>query len=107
MKEDMEWGGNLEIYALSKALHSNFYVYIHNHPMYVVKNFDDPKKNIMLTYHDGKHYNSLRKLEEKKEGEDDNNNGSQSEDNEESDEEVDPHLNDVNKLIQSVKTLNI
>ena len=107
MKEDKEWGGNLEIYALSMALHANFYVYIHNHPMYVVKNFDDPKKNIMLTYHDGKHYNSLRKLEEKKEGEDDNNNGSQSEDNEESDEEVDPHLNDVNKLIQSVKTLNI
>ena len=60
MKEDKEWGGNLEIYALSKALHANFYVYIHNHPMYVVKNFTDPKKNIMLTYHDGKHYNSLR-----------------------------------------------
>ncbi len=110
MKEDKEWGGNLEIYALSMALHANFYVYIHNHPMYVVKNFDDPKKNIMLTYHDGKHYNSLRKLEEKKEGEDyinNNNDYSDSEDNEESDEDVDPHLNDVNKLIQSVKSLNI
>ncbi len=110
MKEDKEWGGNLEIYALSMALHANFYVYIHNHPMYVVKNFDDPKKNIMLTYHDGKHYNSLRKLEEKKEGEDyinNNNDYSDSEDNEESDEEVDPHLNDVNQLIKSVKSLNI
>ena len=110
MKEDKEWGGNLEIYALSMALHSNFYVYIHNHPMYVVKNFDDPKKNIMLTYHDGKHYNSLRKLGERKEGEDENNNNNNnnsSSDDEDDESSEDPHLNDVNDLIQSVKTLNI
>ena len=109
MKEDKEWGGNLEIYALSMALHANFYVYIHNHPMYVVKNFDDPKKNIMLTYHDGKHYNSLRKLEERKEGEDENNNNNNnsSSDDEDDESSEDPHLNDVNDLIQSVKTLNI
>ena len=59
-----EWGGNLEIYALSMALHVNFYIYIFEQPVYVVKNWDDPKKDIMLTYHNGKHYNSLRKLEE-------------------------------------------
>ena len=60
-----EWGGNLEIYALSMALKSNFYIYIHEQPIYVVKNWEEPEKNIMLTYHNGKHYNSLRKLEEK------------------------------------------
>ena len=109
MKEDKEWGGNLEIYALSMALHANFYVYIHNHPMYVVKSFDDPKKNIMLTYHDGKHYNSLRKLEERKEGEEDNNynNNNSSSDDEDDESSEDPHLNDINGLIQSVKSLNI
>ena len=67
MEEDGEWGGNLEIYALSKVLNANFYIYIHKHPMYIVNNFEKPKKNILLTYHEGKHYNSLRKLEEKSE----------------------------------------
>ncbi len=61
----------------------------------------------MLTYHDGKHYNSLRKLEERKEGEDDNNNNNSSSDDEDDESSEDPHLNDVNNLIQSVKTLNI
>ena len=65
MSEDGEWGGNLEIYALSRLLNANFYIYIFKQPMYVVNNFDKPKKNILMTYHDGKHYNSLRKLEEK------------------------------------------
>ena len=32
-----EWGGNLEIYALSMALHVNFYIYIFEQPVYVVK----------------------------------------------------------------------
>ena len=60
-----EWRGNLEIYALSMALKSNFYIYIHEMPIYVIKNWDEPVKNIMLTYHNGKHYNSLRKKEGK------------------------------------------
>ena len=64
ISKDGEWGGNLEIYALSMALHVNFYIYIYEQPIYVVKNWDDPKNNIMLTYHNGKHYNSLRKIEE-------------------------------------------
>ena len=64
INKDGEWGGNLEIYALSKALHTNFYIYIYEQPLYIVKNWDNPKKNIMLTYHNGKHYNSLRKSEQ-------------------------------------------
>ena len=117
MSQNGEWGGNLEIYALSKALEANFYIYIHEHPMYVVKNFEKPKKNVMLTYHDGKHYNSLRKLEEKnkedkekeekrkkeKENED-NEENEESEDNEEDEKDVN---DDINDLISKVDTLNI
>jgi hypothetical protein len=118
MGEDGEWGGNLEIYALSKALNANFYIYIHKHPMYVVNNFEKPKKNILLTYHEGKHYNSLRKLEEKnkedkdkeekrkkekekkdKEDEDD--------DDDEEDEEDEDDNDDINDLISKVDHLNI
>jgi len=28
--------------------------------MYIVKNFDNPDRNIHLSYHDGEHYNSIR-----------------------------------------------
>ena len=103
MSKDKEWGGNLEIYSLSKALKVNFYIYIYQHPIYIVKNFDDPKYNIMLTYHDGKHYNSLRKLEEKTEEEknkEDNSSG-------EEDSEDDSHLNNINNLINNIEHLNI
>ena len=119
MSKDSEWGGNLEIYALSKLLEANFYIYIYEHPMYVVKNFEKPKKNIMLTYHDGQHYNSLRKLEEKnnedkekeekrkkeKENEtNDNEENEESEDNEEDEKDVD---DDIKDLISKVDILNI
>lgn len=65
MAKDGEWGGNLEIHALSKIYNVNFYIHIHEHPMYIVNNNTQPIKNIMLTYQEGKHYNSLRKLEDK------------------------------------------
>lgn len=38
----------------------NFYIHIYNHPMYIVRNWDHPFKNIHLSYHDGEHYNSIR-----------------------------------------------
>ena len=103
MSKDKEWGGNLEIYSLSKALKVNFYIYIYQHRIYIVKNFDNPKYNIMLTYHDGKHYNSLRKLEEKTEEEknkEDNSSG-------EEDSEDDSHLDNINNLINNIEHLNI
>ena len=115
MGEDKEWGGNLEIYALSKILEANFYIYIHENPMYIVNNFEKPKKNILLTYHDGKHYNSLRKLEEKnkedKEREERNKN-EDDEENEESDENEEDEKDekdsdDINDLINKVDHLNI
>jgi OTU domain-containing protein 3 len=60
MSKDTTWGGNLEIYALSMKFTVNFYIYIYNHPMYIVKNFANPTINVHLTYHDGQHYNSVR-----------------------------------------------
>ena len=117
MSKNTEWGGNLEIYALSKLLEANFYIYIHEHPMYIVKNFEKPKKNVMLTYHDGKHYNSLRKLEEKTKDEkekeekkkkerenEDNEENEESDENEEDEKDVD---DDIKDLITKVDTLNI
>lgn len=32
--------------------------------MYIVKNFDNPDRNIHLSYHDGEHYNSIRLKED-------------------------------------------
>ena len=118
MEEDGEWGGNLEIYALSKVLNANFYIYIHKHPMYIVNNFEKPKKNILLTYHEGKHYNSLKKIEEKnkedkekeekkkKEKLEEENNKEENEDEEEEEEDDDDN-NDINNLINQVEHLNI
>jgi hypothetical protein len=60
MKKDGTWGGNLEIYALSMKFNVNFYIQIYNHPMYIVKNFPVPLRNVHLSYHDGEHYNSVR-----------------------------------------------
>jgi len=70
ISKDGEWGGNLEIYALSMALEVNFCIYIPDKPCSVVKNWENPKRNIFLIYHDGKHYNSLRKCSENKENDD-------------------------------------
>ena len=122
MSQNGEWGGNLEIYGLSKILEANFYIYILDQPMYIVKNFEKPKKNIMLTYHEGKHYNSLRKLEEKnkedkekeekrkkeKEKEDEDENEEGNEGGEESDNEEDEAPDDdIKDLISKVDHLNI
>ena len=127
-----EWGGNLEIYALSMALKSNFYIYMHEQPIYVINNWKDPINNIMLTYHNGKHYNSLRKLEEKnnedkekeekrqkskdkdedKEKEErDNNNGSNEKDEDlkvdNDKKEEKKKMEEINDLMSKVNHLNI
>lgn len=119
MSKDREWGGNLEIYALSMLLEANFYIYIYEQPMYVVKNFEKPKKNIKLTYHEGKHYNSLRKLEEKnkddkekeekkkKERENEDKEESEGEEEEDEKEESEDPEDDIKDLISKVSTLNI
>ena len=116
MSKNKEWGGNLEIFALSKALEVNFYIYKEDKQMFIVNNFEKPKKNITLTFEDGKHYNSLRKLEEKnkddkekeekkkKEREDEENEDSDEDDNEEDEKDVN---DDIKDLISKVDHLNI
>ena len=120
ISKDGEWGGNLEIYALSMALNANFYIYIHEQPIYIVKTVDETTNNIMMTYHNGKHYNSLRKLEKektemgKKEDNDrkneENRNEEKKEENNEENKEKDKNekkIDDVHDLISKVNHLNI
>jgi len=38
----------------------NFYIYIYDHPMFIIRNFDTPKRDVHLSYHEGQHYNSVR-----------------------------------------------
>ena len=114
ISKDGEWGGNLEIYALSMALEANFYIYIHEQPCYVVKNWDNPKVNIMLTYHSGNHYNSLRKLEEKNDENKEKEEKTQKEENNEEKKEdgekneiKEKNSDDINDFINKVNHLNI
>ncbi len=63
MSKDGTWGGNLEIQAMSMRFNVNFYIHIYNHAMYIVKNFDQPMKNIHMSYHDGVDYNNIGTLQ--------------------------------------------
>ena len=38
----------------------NFYIHIFKQPMFIIKNFDKPTRDIHLSYHEGEHYNSVR-----------------------------------------------
>ncbi len=69
MRRDGVWGGNIEIYSLSQTLNVNFYIFLYDRPMYIVKNFEIPNRNIYLSYHDAMHYNSVRLLEDFSKGE--------------------------------------
>lgn len=64
MRKDGIWGGNIEIFSLSMSLNVNFYIFLYNRPLYIVKNHDKPKRNIFLSYHDAEHYNSVRLKED-------------------------------------------
>ena len=64
MIQDGEWGGNLELQAMSMKFQVNFYIHIFQHPMLILHNFDNPKKELHLSYHEGQHYNSLRLLDD-------------------------------------------
>ncbi|GLJ23612.1 hypothetical protein SUGI_0447180 [Cryptomeria japonica] len=61
MSKDAEWGGNLELYAASKAFYMNIRVYRFDQGQLAVSeinNFDDAG-TLLLSYHNGTHYNSL------------------------------------------------
>ena len=120
MSKNGEWGGNLEIHALSKALQVNFYIHIYDQPVYVINNWEKPVKNIRLTYHNGKHYNSLKeKVKENNENENDekiNDKGEKSTEVNKEEEKENKNLdnieegnnnNDTKDLMDKVKKLNI
>ena len=64
MRKSGTWGGNIEVYSLSMLLNVNFYIFLYNRPLYIVKNHDIPIRNIYLSYHEGNHYNSVRLIDD-------------------------------------------
>ncbi len=40
----------------------NIYIHIYKKPMFIIKNFESPLRDIHMSYHEGQHYNSIRKL---------------------------------------------
>mmetsp|Transcript_16329 Transcript_16329/g.16053 ORF Transcript_16329/g.16053 Transcript_16329/m.16053 type:complete len:175 (-) Transcript_16329:547-1071(-) len=65
ISEDGEWGGNLELQALSMKYQFNAIVHQLDAPVFALANFD-PKavRTIHLTYHLGEHYNSVRLIDD-------------------------------------------
>ena len=54
------WGGNLEIYAISKKFLIEVHIHMLNQPIYTIK-CDKPKKTIELAYLEKEHYGSVIK----------------------------------------------
>ena len=53
-----EWGGNLELQAISNAYQKNIKVYQYNAPILQIS-FHEKAETIHLSYHNGEHYNSV------------------------------------------------
>ncbi|KAF4664429.1 hypothetical protein FOZ61_000816 [Perkinsus olseni] len=74
MQNDKVWGGNIELQALSQHYRVNVVVLqLSQHAyeaselqMIEMKNFDDSAPCVLLSYHDGLHYNSVRLADDKK-----------------------------------------
>jgi len=64
MGEDGTWAGNLELQAASIELQVNICVYQAGKKPWIIKNFPDDKPMLHLSYHDGMHYNSVRRADD-------------------------------------------
>ena len=65
IEKDGEWGGNLELQALSMVYQFNAIVHQLDAPIFALANFDpNVVRTIHLTYHMGEHYNSVRQLDD-------------------------------------------
>uniref|UniRef100_A0A6B2L5Q9 OTU domain-containing protein n=1 Tax=Arcella intermedia TaxID=1963864 RepID=A0A6B2L5Q9_9EUKA len=62
MRKNATWGGHLEIQACSLAYTVNITIHQLGQPRWDIKNFDDSVKTIHLSYHQGEHYSSVRKI---------------------------------------------
>lgn len=69
MRRNREWGGNLELQALSLALNVNIVVHQLDQPRWELCNHDARVvRTISISYHDGDHYNSVRALSDDTDG---------------------------------------
>lgn len=55
------WGGNLELQALSLVLEVNINIFMMGAPVWEIVNFPR-SRSISLSYHEGEHYNSVRRI---------------------------------------------
>lgn len=55
-----EWGGNMELISLSRALGVNLCVHQLGEPRWEVTHFPPGRRRLHVSYHDGNHYNSVR-----------------------------------------------
>jgi len=65
MARDKEWGGYLELKAMSMKYNVNIIVHQFEAPVYAVCPFDPNEvRTLHLSYHMGEHYNSVRLIED-------------------------------------------
>ncbi|GAQ86487.1 hypothetical protein KFL_002920040 [Klebsormidium nitens] len=62
MREDGTWAGNMELQAASLVTRANICIHRVQSPRWHIRNFDVAEtRTIHLSYHDGEHYNSVRR----------------------------------------------
>jgi len=64
ISQDGEWGGNLELIALSRRLCIDIIVHQYNRPRFEIHYEGSPVQTIHISYHEGDHYNSIRRSDD-------------------------------------------
>mmetsp|Transcript_41779 Transcript_41779/g.67091 ORF Transcript_41779/g.67091 Transcript_41779/m.67091 type:complete len:293 (+) Transcript_41779:47-925(+) len=66
MREDGEWGGNMELTSLSRLLNCAIVIHSADQPAYVLSCEESPgfTSQVHLAYLDGMHYNSVRSVDD-------------------------------------------
>ena len=60
MAENGEWGGNMELQAMSLGYRCNIVIHVLDNPRLEIVNFPTHSQTIHLAYHNGEHYSSVR-----------------------------------------------
>ncbi|WIA18597.1 hypothetical protein OEZ85_010037 [Tetradesmus obliquus] len=61
MKKEGTWAGHMELQAASLLLQANIAVFQAGQPRWSITNFPPGSRLLHLSYHDGEHYNSVRR----------------------------------------------
>eukprot|EP00882_Tetradesmus_deserticola_P015984 GHRQ01017049.1.p1 GENE.GHRQ01017049.1~~GHRQ01017049.1.p1 ORF type:complete len:462 (+),score=221.66 GHRQ01017049.1:319-1704(+) len=64
MKKEGTWAGHIELQAASLLLQANIAVYQAGQPRWSITNFPAGSRWLHLSYHDGEHYNSVRRADD-------------------------------------------